>query len=286
MVCNPDYRQIFRIGVNLLASTALGSVAMLSSSNPYIGLHATAVVAMGISFFNNKRSTNTGELLQHARSEINTQFTYLESQIELLSREVTALKEELGKDVLDEFEQAVLQNLQDRLDRRQIFQQFDVSRGKYSKTLDFLVVMDNCAIALEVKNYQGEIESTGSDSLNAAWSSRFSNGDIPIQACWGVNPYQQIKTYTFSLLSRVRSPRTRKTSVYGIVVFPSGSTISPRITAALPAYYRVTTLDRLQETLLDCELEARAQRDGKPSTWQHLRQTITDYSPHSNKLAS
>lgn len=133
--------------------------------------------------------------------------------------------------------------------------------------------MNSCIIAIEAKSYEGYIKSVG-DNRNTNWVCEKGNFQIPINACWGLNPYRQVKTYVDSLLSRPKSSkvvRITKPSVYGVVVFPSKAKIDPGITNNIGGYFRVTTLDELVETIELFEAEAQSKNGSRTSYTNHAQ---------------
>lgn len=192
----------------------------------------------------------------------------LSQQIEILSQENEAFKVDMGQHPLDSFERLILTCLQNGLPQQEVIAQFDAGIGRdNSKFIDFVVVMNNCIIALEAKSYKGIIEPVG-DPRNSNWRCQTKSGNILINACWGLNPYQQVKTYVDSLLDRIDS-RSRKQRpnlpVYGIVVFPNGTNIAPSIESNVGGFYRVTTLNKLLEVIRSLETQAQSQNTSRMS---------------------
>lgn len=185
-------------------------------------------------------------------------------QLELLAEEAERITDGMVRRDLNRFERKILNVLETSLTEKILYSHFDAGQGNSnSKFIDFIVLLDNCAIAIEAKSYKGVISPLG-DSRNTNWLclTGAKNRKFPINSCWGVNPYQQVNTYVNSLLGRLNSHsqiQKHKPAVFGIVVFPSGSEISPSITDNIGGFYRVTTLDKLLETINLLAAEVQAQ---------------------------
>ncbi|MDF5724941.1 MAG: NERD domain-containing protein, partial [Rhizonema sp. PD37] len=181
-------------------------------------------------------------------------------QIAILIEEIERHEEDMGRHPLNNFERAVLTCLQNSLPQREIITQYDAGNGgDNSKFIDFLIVMNNCIIALEAKSYKGRIEPIG-DPRNTNWRCQIGNGKILINSCWGRNPYQQVKTYTDALLARIRNSHNTQHSripVYGVVVFPAEASITSDITSNIGGYFRVTTINNLIETIKNVDIKAQ-----------------------------
>ncbi|MDZ8069008.1 MAG: NERD domain-containing protein [Nostoc sp. DedQUE08] len=197
-------------------------------------------------------------------------------QMARLTEEIEIIKEDMGRHPLNDFEQAVLNCLQSNLPQKEILTQFDVGNGgDNSKFTDFIVILTNCIIVLEVKSYKGVIEPTG-DLRNTNWICRRGSDTIIVNACWGQNPYQQVKIYTDSLLRRTRNSsriRNLKLPVYGLVVFPSEASIASSIESNIGGFYRVTTLNNLPQTIQDINLKAHSQ-NARRMTPQQIAQSL------------
>lgn len=197
----------------------------------------------------------------------------LSHQIEILSKENKQLIEELSKEnkrfnkhQFDSFETSILAYLQKGLPQQKILPQFDSgTRSDNSKFTDFVIVMENCIIAIEAKCYRGIIEPTG-DPRNTSWTCQTKSGKTTINASWGLNPYQQINTYVKSILNRIRSCSIRSPSrnsfvkipVYGVVVFPTEAEIVSSIDCNMGVSYRVTTVKNLLKVIHSLETEAQS----------------------------
>jgi Nuclease-related domain len=198
-------------------------------------------------------------------------------QMALLTEEIEIIREDMGRHPLNKFEKAVLNCLQNNLCQKEILTQFDVGNGgDNSKFTDFIVVLTNCIIVLEVKSYKGFIEPTG-DLRNTSWMCRRGDDTILVNACWGRNPYQQVKIYTDSLLWRMRNSgrnRSLKLPIYGLVVFPSEASIASSIESNIGGYYRVTTLNSLLQTIREIDINAKS-RNSTGMTPQQIVQSLT-----------
>ena len=198
-------------------------------------------------------------------------------QIAILNEEMERHKEDMGRHPLNNFEKIVLTCLENSIPQKEIFTQFDAGTGgDNSKFIDFLIVMNNCIIALEAKSYKGRIEPIG-DPRNTNWMCQTGNDNILINSCWGRNPYQQVKTYTDALLSRIRNRRTNQSNripVYGVVVFPAEASITSNIESNIGGYFRVTTLNNLTETIKNIESNAQS-RKSTQLNYQQIAQVVT-----------
>lgn len=168
-----------------------------------------------------------------------------DQQIQILSEEKERLKEDLGQHPLNKFEKDILKCLESSSSSFTVKTQFDAGTGaSNSKFIDFLVVTNHCLIAIEAKSYKGAINSIG-DSRNTRWTCQSGGNQVLINACWGINPYHQIKTYVDSLMFKFNSDhknRRSKIPIYGIVVFPKQSRVDENIISNIGGYYRITTL--------------------------------------------
>lgn len=196
----------------------------------------------------------------------------LSQQIEILSKENEQFIEKLSKEnkrhnkhQLDSFETSILTYLKKGLPQQEILPQFDSgTRSDNSKFTDFVIVMENCIIAIEAKCYRGIIEPTG-NPRNTSWTCKTKSGKITINASWGLNPYQQINTYVKSILDLIKSRSSRtpsrnsflKIPVYGIVVFPTEAEIVSNIDCNMGVSYRVTTVKNLLKVIHSLETEAQ-----------------------------
>lgn len=133
---------------------------------------------------------------------------------------------------------------------------FDVAIGKRaSQFVDCLVISRDCLVIVEAKNYSGSIAAEG-DPENSAWICRgVDETAVAVKSSWGINPYQQIREYTMSLMNLVKRGRW-KLSVYGVIVFPEGTDISG-LEEKIGRFYRVATFDRLVGLVSNLEAEAR-----------------------------
>lgn len=183
-------------------------------------------------------------------------------QMEVLSEERERFMEDMGRHPLNEFERAILRSLESSSSQWEIFTQFDTGTGRNnSKFVDFVVVANNCIIAIEAKSYKGIIESVG-DARNTNWMCQTNTGKVLINACWGLNPYHQVKTYVDSLMFRVNSRsrnRYSKIPIYGVVVFPKESQINSEIESNVGGYFQITTLDKLLNTINNFDNRAQNQ---------------------------
>ena len=179
----------------------------------------------------------------------------------LLIEDFSKENKRLNKHQLDSFETSILTYLRKGLPQQRILPQFDSgTRSDNSKFTDFVIVMENCIIAIEAKCYTGIIEPTG-DPRNTSWTCQTKSGKTTINASWGLNPYQQIYTYVKSILNRINSPSRNsflKIPVYGIVVFPTEAEIVLSINCNMGVSYRVTTVKNLLKVIHSLEAEAQS----------------------------
>ncbi|MBD2771392.1 nuclease-related domain-containing protein [Iningainema tapete] len=198
-------------------------------------------------------------------------------QIAILNEEMDRLKEETGRHPLNNFEKAVLASLQNSIPQKEILTQFDAGTGgDNSKFIDFLIVMNNCIIALEAKSYKGRIEPVG-DARNTNWICQTGSDRILINACWGRNPYQQVKTYTDAILARIRNrhqTQSKKIPVYGVVVFPAEASITSNIDSNIGGFHRVTTLNNLLGTIRELDHNAKS-KNSSQMTYKQIVQFVT-----------
>jgi predicted nucleic acid-binding Zn-ribbon protein len=195
-------------------------------------------------------------------------------QLEILAQEMELLKEEMGNRPLNSFEKRILSHLENGLNNKEIYPLFDAGTGvDKSKFLDFLIITNNSIFVLEAKDYKGIIEPVG-DPRNTNWICRTATNNIWVKACWGINPYQQVNTYTNAILARTRRNRHRAITIYGIVVFPSEARITPNIESNMGSFYRVTTLNNLLSTIEELDSSALS-RNSSRMTYQQIAQLIT-----------
>lgn len=199
-------------------------------------------------------------------------------QMQVLADEMEIIREDMGRHDLNKFEKSIQSSLQLGLSDKKIIPQYDAgNQSSNSKFIDFVVTMNNCIIAIEAKSYEGVIEPVGS-ARNTNWICRKKSNRVRVNACWGLNPYQQVKTYVDSLLQRPKfcnAVLTFQPIVYGVVVFPSRAEISSTITDNIGGYFRVTTLDKLPEIIKSLEAEAQS-RNRNRTTYLDLERYLTE----------
>ncbi len=206
-------------------------------------------------------------------------------QIADFNEEMERLKEETGRHPLNTFEQTVLGCLQNNLLQKEILTQFDAATGgDKSKFVDFLVIMNNYIITLEVKSYKGIIETAG-DPRNKAWINRAGSKRKLINCSWGINPYQQVTTYANAIRSRLSNhhiiqsyglskSQINNVRVYGVVVFPSEARIASDIQSNISGYYRVTTLNNLLGIIQSLDTYVQA-HNSSHITHEQLAKVVT-----------
>lgn len=178
--------------------------------------------------------------------------------------------------LLNNFEELVLTELQQHFPQQAILTQFDVGRGnESSKVIDFAVIMPNCIVLIEAKSYEGKIVTQG-EPRNNSWFCQKNNQMIKINACWGANPYKQVKVYVDSFLQLIRNMSTKSAThipVYGIVVFPKETQISSDITNGLGGFYKVTTLNKLARAIQT--LNTHASYKGGSKSYHNILKIVT-----------
>ncbi|PPS41551.1 nuclease-related domain-containing protein [Chroococcidiopsis sp. TS-821] len=183
--------------------------------------------------------------------EINTDFQVEKSP---LNYSIDSLEQANNRKlyILNNFEELVLNELQNNFPHQALLTQFDIGRGnESSKVIDFAVIMPSCIVIIEAKGYTGKIIAQ-KEPRNTAWICQKDNQNIRINACWGVNPYRQLKVYIDSFLQVLRNANLTSLNhlpIYGVVVFPQGTQIAPEIRKGVGSYHRVTTLNKLSETI-------------------------------------
>lgn len=138
-----------------------------------------------------------------------------------------------------------------------ILPNLDVAGGKAtSKVLDFAIVTRNCVMVIEAKNYWGHVTAEG-DTANTRWHcADGSRAAVDVRSSWGVNPYQQVREYTMSLMNLLQRQPQWRLPVYGVVVFPATADLSA-IDEQIGRFYRVTRSDHFIATLENIDAEAR-----------------------------
>jgi hypothetical protein len=203
-------------------------------------------------------SEPAGRLITYLLGELSrtrSEKSVMEEMVGIKSEENSLLREEMGRHDLNALEKKIKnQLLRDHPDV-EVLIQYDASRGsrsgksKNSKITDFTLVLDRCVIVLEAKGYKGRLSSSG-DSRNTSWICTKGRSRQKINCCWGVNPYLQVKTYCNAIRQRLDDDPAPKlgnrTTVYGAVVFSSGTEISSDFDRDFGDYVSVITLDGLK----------------------------------------
>lgn len=199
-----------------------------------------------------------------------------QAELEALTKELEIITvERKGKHPLNLFELSIKKSLEKHFSSERVLTQFDVGSGRQgSKFTDFIIVTNKCCIVVEAKSYKGTIESVG-NPRNTGWTCDTGTRKLYIYACWGENPYQQVKTYVDSLYKYVNSSNWAKFPVYGIVVFPANSDINNNIESNIGGFYRVATLNNLITVIEQLDNQARLQN---VKTYQQILQRLTGIS--------
>ncbi|QLE45166.1 hypothetical protein FD723_33110 (plasmid) [Nostoc sp. C052] len=199
-----------------------------------------------------------------------------QAELEALSKELEIITVEIkGKHPLNIFELSIKKSLEKHFSSERVLTQFDVGSGRQgSKFTDFIIVTNKCCIVVEAKSYKGTIESVG-NPRNTGWTCDTGTRKLYIYACWGENPYQQVKTYVDSLYKYVNSSNWGKFPVYGIVVFPANSDINNNIESNIGGYYRVATLNNLITVIEQLDNQAYLQN---ATRYQKILQKLTGIS--------
>ena len=177
-------------------------------------------------------------------------------QLDKLAQEAERLKEDLGPHPLNQFESKIYNLLQNRPISSHVVCQFDTATRGTSKFTDFLVSLNHCVVLIEAKSYSGLIKS--SNPRNAAWYCQKEREEILINACWGDNPYHQIKACGDAFRRQHRAFQgSQRMPTYGVVVFPGDAQISEEISDCIGGYYRVVTLFNLNRTLQELDNQAK-----------------------------
>ncbi|WP_138504403.1 NERD domain-containing protein [Nostoc sp. PA-18-2419] len=225
---------------------------------------------------------NKLELLQNSLLESQDREQQLEqrgkqkqAELEDLAREIEIITVERGKHTLNNFEIAIKDSLEQHFSSERVFTQFDVGSGQQgSKFTDFILITNKCCIVVEAKSYKGTIKSVG-NPRNTGWTCDIGTRKLYIYACWGENPYQQVKTYADSLYKYVNSSNWGKFPVYGVVIFPANSDIDHGIESNIGGFYRVTTLNNLINVIEQLDNQARLQN---ATRYQQILQKLTGIS--------
>lgn len=200
-----------------------------------------------------------------------------QAELEALVIEIENIKveKEKGRHTLNNFEIAIKSSLEQHFSSEKVLTQFDVGSGQQgSKFTDFILVTNKCCIVVEAKSYKGTIKSVG-NPRNTGWTCDVGTRKLYIYACWGENPYQQVKTYADSLYRYVNSSNWGKFPVYGVVVFPANSDIDHGIESNIGGFYRVTTLNNLINVIEQLDNQAHLQNVTK---YQQILQRLTGIS--------
>lgn len=227
---------------------------------------------------NNQLEISERSLLESQQREQQLEQRAQQAQAELedLAKEIGHYREDTGRHPLNDFEISILKSLKQHFSDKEVFTQFDVGTGQQgSKFTDFIIVMNNCCIVIEAKSYTGIIESLGF-ARNTGWTCRNGTRTKNINACWGRNPYEQVKTYCDCLYGRIHSQWTNL-PVYAVVVFPANSDIDNNIESNIGGYYRVTTLNHLITIIEKLENQARFQNKTR-LTYRQILQRLTGIS--------
>lgn len=199
-----------------------------------------------------------------------------QDELAFLDKEIERIKEDTGKHSLNDFEISIFNYLKQYFPDKTVFTQFDVSTGmQTSRFTDFIIVMNNCCIVIEAKSYTGIIESVGY-ARNTGWTCRAGTRKTYINACWGINPYEQVKTYSDCLYGRISS-NFNNLPVYGIVVFPASSTIDNNIKSNIGGFCRVTTLKNLANVIKQIDNQSKF-KNNTGLTYQEILQKLTGIS--------
>ncbi|MEH2083270.1 MAG: NERD domain-containing protein [Nostoc sp.] len=199
-----------------------------------------------------------------------------QAELEALAKELEIITiETKGRHPLNIFELSIKNSLEKHFSSGRVLTQFDVGIGRQgSKFTDFIIVTNKCCIVVEAKSYKGTIESVG-NPRNTGWTCDTGTRKLYIYACWGENPYQQVKTYVDSLYKYVNSSNWNRFPVYGIVVFPANSDINNNIESNIGGFYRVATLNNLVTVIEELDSQARLQN---VRTYQQILQKLTGIS--------
>ncbi|MBD2563950.1 MULTISPECIES: NERD domain-containing protein [Nostoc] len=198
-----------------------------------------------------------------------------QAELEALTIEIENIKNQTGRHTLNNFEIAIKSSLEQHFSLERVLTQFDVGSGQQgSKFTDFILVTNKCCIVVEAKSYKGTIKSVG-NPRNTGWTCDIGTRKLYIYACWGENPYQQVKTYADSLYRYVNSSNWGKFPVYGVVVFPANSDIDHGIESNIGGFYRVTTLNNLINVIEQLDNQAYLQNARR---YQRILQQLTGIS--------
>ncbi|MEH2000953.1 MAG: NERD domain-containing protein [Nostoc sp.] len=213
---------------------------------------------------------------QQREEELKKRAKQAQAESEALAKEIRHYTEDRGRHPLNDFEISILNSLKQHFSDKEVFTQFDVGTGQQgTRFTDFIIVMNNCCIVIEAKSYTGIIESVGF-ARNTGWTCRNGARTTNINACWGRNPYEQVKTYCDCLYGRIHS-QWSNLPVYAVVVFPGNSDIDNNIESNISGYYRVTTLNHLVTVIEQLENQARFQNRTR-LTYRQILQKLTGIS--------
>lgn len=180
-------------------------------------------------------------------------------EIERLKQENERITEDLGPHPLNRFEQEIRNLLSRDLTDSRVVPQFDTTRHGTSMFTDFVVSMRHCIVLIEAKSYSGLIQSR--NPRNGVWYCQFNAERVLINACWGDNPYHQVKNCGDAFRAQHHAFRSeKKMPTYGVVVFPKDARISQEVSASINSsgsFQRVITLNNLITTLQELDNEAR-----------------------------
>ncbi|AFZ27252.1 nuclease-like protein [Cylindrospermum stagnale PCC 7417] len=208
---------------------------------------------------------------QQREQELAQREKQTQAELEILGEEIERIKEDEGRHPLNNFEVSIKNTLEQHFSSERVLTQFDVGTGKQgSKFTDFIIVMNKCCIVIEAKSYQGTITSVG-NPRNTGWTCNTGTRKLYIYACWGENPYQQVKTYADSLYQYVKSSNRNRFPVYGVVVFPANSDIDNDIESNIGGFYRVTTLNNLITVIEQLDNQSHLQN---ARTYQQILQRL------------
>ncbi|QNP31400.1 NERD domain-containing protein [Cylindrospermopsis curvispora] len=193
---------------------------------------------------------NSVNTYQEEEKRLQKQIEDSKSESENLATIIEQYKEEINRHDLNHFEKEIQKVLTKSFPNSRIETQFDVGENtdNYSKFTDFIVIFKRACVVIEAKSYKGMITPNESDAKNGRWVCKTKKRDVEILSCWGKNPYQQVKTYRDAIRNNKNLQIGSPNQVYGIVVFPSDSSIHEEL-IQMGLHYRVTTLNNLVATI-------------------------------------
>jgi len=266
---------------------SLNSLSTNTDSIPLTGELKKTRLELLYEQVNNQLRISERSLLesQEREQQLKKRAQQAQTESQALAKEIENISTEKGQHSLNNFEVSIKNSLEDHFSSERVLTQFDVGIGRQgSKFTDFIIFMNNCCIVIEAKSYTGTIESVG-NARNTGWTCQTETRKLYIYACWGENPYQQVKTYADSLYGSINcSKHSRKFPVYGIVVFPANSDIDNNIESNMGDFFRVTTLDNLIPIIQQLEHKGKFQNKSG-LTYQQILQRLTGIS-NQQALAS